>query len=611
MQTGLTSRRVDCPLCGSALNRDEGSERELWSCRSCGLSTELKPHREPLPEVALESLPAEQVEQDEDQLDRWLSGKPIERKAPSISRRLHHWTQDNWGAVTCFLIALLAVSGFAAHAMQHSVVSHRQLADERAAHEETLRQAEERQEQLRLLVDSAQIKSRSINKRLEQARIEMRRDLADRLADEAVRLEAVAPQRSLLLAAEAVQIAHDARQHPAVGAVQILFDQLQSHSPPQPSGHREEIRSIAFSADGSMWATGGDDHRAILHSVDGTRASVPLDAHWSRVSQVKFSPDSRRLATASFDATICLWNVQASQAGQSPVVLEGHDERVLSIDFSADSRWLLSSAQAAPGSPSEIFLWDLQAAGGPQIRQTLGRHFGRVHAAKLSPDGRWAFTSSADQYVQLWRLNPKSGDHFSVAARAPHGVTDQVCFSRDSSQLITVSEGEQGRAVVRLWQLGEMVRPEVVASLPIQPLAVDANFAREMIAIGGRQGELKVVHWKSGAVVSVVGHDQTLRLVRFLPDGQLASIDDQGKVRRTSLSGGKMALGVQLPNIAGQADAVSISPDGQMAAVANEKMEVVVRPLDPAILTRVAFERLRSLRGGVGTVAAQADAVRR
>ncbi|MCC9608804.1 hypothetical protein LOC68_08430 [Blastopirellula sp. JC732] len=551
-------------------------------------------------------------DKDEDQLDRWLAGKPIERKVPPLTRRLQRWSQENWGAVTCFLIAMLGVSGIAAHAMQNSVVAQRQLADERAAHATTREQAEQRDEQLRLLVDSAQIKARALGKQLDQARLESRRDLSLRLADEATRLEQAAPQRSLMLAAESVQIARDSRHFPAAGAVQVLFDQLQDQSRLRASGHSDVVRSIAFSGDGTMWASGGDDNRAILHSFDGRRTSIPLEAHWSRVSQVKFSPDSRKLATASFDATICLWDVRSSEVAQSPVVLSGHDERVLSIDFSADSRWLLSSAQAAPGSPSEILLWDLQAKGHPQVTQTLGQHFGRVHAAQLSPDGRWAFTASADGFVQLWRLNPKSGDRMTVAMRAQHGLTDRVCFSPDSSQLVTVSEGSNGECVIRRWQLGEMIRPETIATLKIAPLAADVDFKNENVVIGGQRGELKVVNWNLRTITPVVGHEQRIQLVRFLPDGALASVDQQGLVRRTLLGGkDEMALGVKLPQVTGQIEAAAISADGQWVAVTNEKREVMIRQLDPTILMGVAFDRLQSLSGDVEVIASQPSEERR
>ncbi|UUO04807.1 hypothetical protein M4951_15590 [Blastopirellula sp. J2-11] len=612
MQTELTSRGVDCPLCGTALKRDEDSIRDLWNCHSCGMSIELAQQREPLVEVSTAPSQSLCADQDEDQLDRWLSGKPIEQKTPPISRRLNRWAHENWGAVTCFLVALLGISGLAAHAMQNCVVARQQLADERASHAATRQQAGKRDEELRILVDSAQIKSRSIGKQLDQARLDARRDLSLRLADEATRLELTAPHRSLMLAAESVEIARTANQHPAAGAVQVLFDQLQDQARLQTSGHVETIRSIAFSADGAMWASGGDDNRAILHALQSQRAAIPLEAHWSRVSQVRFSPDSRKLATASYDATICLWDVQANDVAQSPVVLSGHDERVLSIDFSADSRWLLSAAQAAPGSPSEILLWDLQAKGHPHVTQTLGQHFGRVHAARLSPDSRWAFTSSADGFVQLWRLNPKSGDRLTVAMRAQHGLTDRVFFSPDSSQLVTISEGNNGECVVRRWRLGEMIRPEVVARLKMAPLAADVDFASGNVAIGGKQGQINVIHGGSGVVTPVVGHEQQIQLVRFLPGGALASIDLQGLIRRTNLTGKEeVALGVKLPQVAGQTETAAISADGQWVAVTNDKQEVMIRQLDPTILMGVAFERLQSIGGGVDVIATKPTVKRR
>ncbi len=68
----------------------------------------------------------------------------------------------------------------------------------------------------------------------------------------------------------------------------------------------------------------------ILHTLTGHTADVVATA---------FSPDSRRLATASFDRTVKLWD---TQTGQNVFTLVGHTAGVLSVTFSPDGNLIVT-----------------------------------------------------------------------------------------------------------------------------------------------------------------------------------------------------------------------------------------------------------------------------
>src|SRR5690242_9839366 len=73
--------------------------------------------------------------------------------------------------------------------------------------------------------------------------------------------------------------------------------------------------------------------------IAGTPSPVEIDAHRSEIWSLAFSPDGAKLASASKDRTVKLWDAVTGKAIGS---LEGHGSDVLRIAFSADGKMLAS-----------------------------------------------------------------------------------------------------------------------------------------------------------------------------------------------------------------------------------------------------------------------------
>jgi hypothetical protein len=72
-------------------------------------------------------------------------------------------------------------------------------------------------------------------------------------------------------------------------------------------------RSVVFSPDGKLLASGGDDKTVRLWEVESGREVRRLEGHQHSVTSVVFSPDGKLLASGGGDKTVRLWEVHSGE----------------------------------------------------------------------------------------------------------------------------------------------------------------------------------------------------------------------------------------------------------------------------------------------------------
>ncbi|GIW92052.1 MAG: hypothetical protein KatS3mg110_0093 [Pirellulaceae bacterium] len=210
--------------------------------------------------------------------------------------------------------------------------------------------------------------------------------------------------------------------------------------PNDPNVFVDRVTAVAIDPQGQLLAAASGEpsrsgHISLWNLASGELVRTMHDAHTDEIFALRFSRDSRFLASCAADRFVKVFDVESGQFVRS---FEGHTHHVLGVAWSADGRQLASS-----GADKVIKIWNALTGEQQRTIQGFGKEVTAIQYVGDSPDQ--VVACSGDSSVRI--KNTSNGND----VRTFGGATDFVYAVSVSADGEWIAAGGQD-SIVRVWR---------------------------------------------------------------------------------------------------------------------------------------------------------------
>uniref|UniRef100_A0A8C6ZB18 Katanin p80 WD40 repeat-containing subunit B1 n=1 Tax=Nothoprocta perdicaria TaxID=30464 RepID=A0A8C6ZB18_NOTPE len=160
------------------------------------------------------------------------------------------------------------------------------------------------------------------------------------------------------------------------------------------TAHSSNVSSLVLGkSSGRLLATGGDDCRVNIWSVNKPNCIMSLTGHTTPIESLQINTNEELIVAGSQSGSIRVWDLEAAKILRT---LLGHKANICSLDFHP-----FGSFVASGSLDTNIKLWDVRRKGC--VFRYKG-HTQAVRCLRFSPDGKWLASAADDHTVKLWDL---------------------------------------------------------------------------------------------------------------------------------------------------------------------------------------------------------------
>ncbi|CAI5757750.1 unnamed protein product [Candida verbasci] len=204
------------------------------------------------------------------------------------------------------------------------------------------------------------------------------------------------------------------------------------------------IRSVCFSPDGKLLATGAEDKLIRIWDLSTKRIIKILRGHEQDIYSLDFFPDGDRIVSGSGDRSVRIWDTRSSQCSLTLSIEDG----VTTVAVSPDGKLI-----AAGSLDRTVRVWD-STTGFLVERLDSGNENGNghedsVYSVAFNVNGNQIASGSLDRTVKLWNLEGKSPDSKNSSCDVTYiGHKDfvlSVCCTPNNEYILS---GSKDRGVI-------------------------------------------------------------------------------------------------------------------------------------------------------------------
>ncbi len=269
-------------------------------------------------------------------------------------------------------------------------------------------------------------------------------------------------------------------------------------------GHSDEVRSVAWSPDGTKIVSGSKDDTVKIWNASTGALIRTINGHTDEVHSVAWSPDGTKIFSGSRDRSAKVWNASTGALIRSL----SHTQTVNSVAWSPDGKKIFSVDNLI-----DIKIWN---ASTGQLNYT-----GTGAGSKVSVNHNG--TKFAGTYlggVGIWNI-PTSGNPSKAYDLTVNNVR-QTDFNHDGTRLVSGSSGtEAANQKIKIWNLS-VSTPTALHTLTHggQVFSVDFSPDGTWIASGSSEDTVKMWNAATGVLIKTLsGHTDDVMSVAFSPDG--------------------------------------------------------------------------------------------
>ncbi|KAF7979201.1 hypothetical protein HWV62_43134 [Athelia sp. TMB] len=332
-----------------------------------------------------------------------------------------------------------------------------------------------------------------------------------------------------------------------------------------------------------------------------------FEGHTGYVWSVAYSPNGKRIASASADGTIQVRDPETGEAVGAP--FRGHTAPIRSIAYSPSGHSIVSGSE-----DGTVRMWDSET--GEAVRPPF-EHSGLVSCVAYSRDGKYIISGSCDDTIRMWDAEtggaadtPIRGTYFAYSSNGSQIIADRgarLCIldvgtgkavgpvlKGHNEQVYCVVYSPDGTffasssvdSTIRLWETETRVEVGVLKGHTDSVFSVAYSPDGEYLVSGSRDKTICVwdVKARKLAGAPLEGHASAVFSVAYSPDGtHIVSGSADGTVRVWDAA----AVGLEAAGAASQGSSntflcMAYSPDGASIISGSEEGKIQIWDVDTA-----------------------------